>query len=238
MTQQPGAGTLQVQIRHQPSFAVARLLLEPGQRVRCASGALYMRAATLTYEAKMEGGFMGALKRSVGGQSFFTTTWIGDPAASSWLDLALALPGDITTLDIDPAHGIVLTQGSWLASTDDVQLDTKWGGFKSMLGGNRFFAVHLTGSGTAVVASYGALDHFTLEAGQSVVVDLGHVVGYDDGMGAQVQQQGGGFLNSVKSGEWLAVQLTGPGRVWTQSRSIRELSDWVREQVPSQTSSS
>ena len=178
-----------------------------------------------------------AFKRAVGGQSFFTTTWIGDPAAPSFVDLAIALPGDVAVLPVEPAYPLVLTQGSWLASSEPIQLDTKWGGFSSLLGGDRFFAVHLQGAGSAVVASYGAFDVTVLQAGETLVVDLGHVVGYDAGMAVQVQQQGGGFLNSVKSGEWLSMYFAGPGRVWTQSRSIRELSDWVRQQVPTQSSS-
>jgi uncharacterized protein (TIGR00266 family) len=237
MTTQPTAG-LQVEVRHQPSFAVARVHLQPGEQVRAASGSLYMRSGGVTLEAKMEGGLKGAFKRAVGGQSFFTTTWIADPAAPSWVDLSIALPGDVAVIPIQAQYPLVLTQGSWLASSDAIQLDTKWGGFKSMLGGDRLFAVHLAGEGSAVVASYGALDVTVLQAGESIVVDLGHVVGYDAGMAAQVQQQGGGFMNSVKSGEWLSLSVTGPGRVWTQSRSTRELADWVREQVPSNTSSS
>jgi uncharacterized protein (TIGR00266 family) len=226
---------LQVAIRHAPSFAAVRLTIAAGQRIRTASGALYMRDAGLTLEAKMEGGLKGAFKRAVSGQSFFTSTYIGDPQRSTWLDLSQVLPGDIQVLQLDGNTGYVLTQGNWLASTAEVELDTKWGGFKSMLGGDRLIAVHLTGRGEALISSYGALDTFDLPAGQEVMVDLGHLVAYDDTMTVGVQTQGGGLMNSLKSGELLVVKLTGPGRVWTQSRSERELSDWVKRQVPSNT---
>lgn len=230
--------TLSVDVRHAPAFAVARLTLAPGQRVRASSGSLYMRDAAVTVDAKMEGGMKGAFKRAIGGQSFFTSTYVGAPDRPSWVDLTQVLPGEVLTVDLDGGKGLVLTQGNWLASTADIQLDTKWGGFKSMIGGDRVFAVHLSGAGQALVCSYGSIDAFELAAGQEIVVDAGHLVGYDDTMTVNVQTQGGGFMNSLKSGEMIVVKVAGPGRIWTQTRSERELAEWVRRQVPSQTNSS
>lgn len=227
--------SLNVEIRHSPAFAVARLTLAPGQRVRASSGSLYMRDAAITVDAKMEGGLKGAFKRAVGGQSFFTSTFVGPSDRSSWVDLTQVLPGELKTVELDGSQGLVLTQGSWLASTADIQLDTKWGGFKSLMGGDRLFAVHLSGAGQALLSSYGAIDAFELAAGQEILVDSGHLLGYDDTMTVNVQTQGGGFLNSVKSGELIVVRIVGPGRVWTQTRSQSELGDWVRQQVPTQS---
>lgn len=228
----PGADALAVEIRHAPAFAVARLMLAPGQRVRAASGSLYMRDGAVTIDAKMEGGFKGAFKRAIGGQSFFTSTYVGPPDRKSWVDLTQVLPGEVITVPLDGSYGLVLTQGNWLASTDEVQLDTQWGGMRSLIGGERIFAVHLTGRGEALVCSYGSIDVFDLAAGQEVVVDSGHLVGYTDSVTANVQTQGGGLMNSFKSGELVVVRVVGPGRVWTQTRSERELADWVRKQVP------
>lgn len=229
------ANTLAVEVRHSPAFAVARLTLAPNQRVRAASGSLYMRDAGVTVDAKMEGGMFGAFKRAVGGQSFFTSTFVGAPDRDTWVDLTQVLPGEVLTVDIDGTRGLVLTQGNWLASTADIQLDTKWGGFKSLVGGERVFAVHLTGVGQALLCSYGAVDTFELTAGQEIVVDAGHLMGYEDTAQVNVQTQGGGIMNSIKSGELIVVRVTGPGRIWTQSRSERELAAWVRRQVPSQS---
>lgn len=229
------ADTLSVEIRHSPAFAAARLTLAPGQRVRAASGSLYMRDAAVTVDAKMEGGMMGAFKRAVGGQSFFTSTFVGAPDRATWVDLTQVLPGEVLTVDLTGEKGLVLTQGNWLASTADIQLDTKWGGFRSLVGGERIFAVHLSGRGQALLCSYGAIDTFELGAGQEVIVDAGHLMGYDDTATVNLQTQGGGFMNSVKSGELIVVKVTGPGRIWTQSRSERELADWVRRQVPTQS---
>ena len=91
---------------------------------------------------------------------------MGDPSRATWVDLTQTLPGEVLTIDLNGQQGLVLTQGNWLASTADIQLDTKWGGLRSLVGGERIFAVHLTGLGQAPVCSYGAIDSFELAAGQ------------------------------------------------------------------------
>ena len=104
-----------------------------------------------------------------------------------------------------------------------------------MLGGDRLIAVHLAGQGKRWSAPTARSTRSELPAGQEVIVDLGHLVGYEDTMSVNVQTQVAGLANSFKSGEMVVVKVAGPGRVWTQSRSERELADWVRQQVPTNT---
>ena len=67
---------MQVELRHQPSFAVARVHLAPGEQVRAESGAMAMHSFGVNLNAEMRGGLMGALKRGVaGGESLFVTTY-------------------------------------------------------------------------------------------------------------------------------------------------------------------
>ena len=68
---------MDVEIRHSPGFAVARCTLRSGEEVQVESGAMAAMSQGVTLEAKMEGGFFKALKRStLGGDSFFITTYI------------------------------------------------------------------------------------------------------------------------------------------------------------------
>ena len=104
-------------------------------------------------------------------------------------------------------------------------------GARNLFGGEGGFIAHLTGTGQAVVAAYGSLDEHVLPPGQSVVVDSGHLVAYDDTVGMQVRTAGG-LMTSVKSGEGLIVEMSGPGRVWTQSRNPNALVAWLTEVLP------
>lgn len=222
---------MQIEIRHQPAFAVARLTLANGESVKAETGAMAAMSAGVSIEAKMEGGLFKALKRSaLGGDSFFVTTY-SSSADGSWVDVAANLPGDIAVVDVTPDRAVAVTKGSWLANEASVAMDTKWGGAKNLFGGEGGFIAHMTGTGKVVVASYGALDLHTLGAGETFTVDSGHLVAYDDGVG-MVAKTAGGFMNAMKSGEGFVVEMTGPGRVWTQTRNPSGLINWLTQVLP------
>ena len=222
---------MQTEIRHQPGFAVARLTLANAESVKAESGAMAAMSAGIQIEAKMEGGIFKALKRSaLGGDSFFVTTYTAS-ADNAWVDVAANLPGDIAILEVSSDRGVAVTKGSWLANEASVTMDTKWGGSNNLFGGEGGFVAHMTGQGKVVVASYGALDLHTLAAGESFIVDSGHLVAYDDGVGLEAKTAGG-FMNAVKSGEGFVVEMKGPGRVWTQTRNPNGLINWLTQVLP------
>lgn len=222
---------MRVEVRHQPSFAVARLFLGAGETVKAESGAMAAMSNGITIEAKMEGGFMKALKRSaLGGESFFVTTY-SCTVPDGWVDVAAYLPGDIQVITVTPDRGVAVTKGGWLANETSLAMDTKWGGAKNLFGGEGGFVAHMTGSGQVVVGSYGAMDLHELQSGEQFTVDSGHLVAYDDGIGMTTRTVSG-LMTSVKSGEGLVCDMTGPGRVWTQSRNPGALVSWLTEVLP------
>src|SRR5919205_959606 len=169
---------MQIQVRHNPSFAVARAIMAPGETVRAESGAMMATSGGVAVEAKARGGLMKSLKRSVlGGESFFMTTFTA-PEAGGWVDCAARLPGDIFTLDA--SHGLSLTQGSFLCSGGDIEIETNWGGFKNMFGGEGGFMLRAQGTGPVAAACYGALDEIELQPGEQFVLDSGHLVAFSD----------------------------------------------------------
>jgi uncharacterized protein (TIGR00266 family) len=222
---------MQVQVRHQPSFAVARLTLAAGETVKAEAGAMAAMSQGITIEAKMEGGFLKALKRSaLGGDSFFVTSY-NSSVEGGWVDVAAHLPGDIAVVDVTPQQGVAVTRGSWLANASGVEMDTKWGGAKNLFGGEGGFVANMTGTGPVVIGSYGALDLHQLQAGESFTVDSGHLVAYDNTITMQTRTVAG-LMTSMKSGEGIVVDMTGPGRVWTQSRNPSALIEWLTTVLP------
>jgi uncharacterized protein (TIGR00266 family) len=222
---------MKIDVRHAPAFAVARITMAAGETVKAETGAMASMSAGITIEAKMEGGLFKALKRSaLGGDSFFVTSY-SSSAEGSWVDVAANLPGDISVIEVTAAQAIAVTKGSWLANESTVTMDTKWGGKKNLFGGEGGFIAHMTGSGKVVVASYGALDLHELKAGESFTVDSGHLVAYDDTIDMKAKTAGG-VVTSMKSGEGMVVELTGPGRVWTQSRNPSGLVNWLTNALP------
>ncbi|HNJ97932.1 MAG TPA: TIGR00266 family protein, partial [Ilumatobacteraceae bacterium] len=142
------------------------------------------------------------------------------------------LPGDITTYEFTPGRALFIQKGSWLANDVTVSVDTQWGGFKNMFGSEGGFIIRTEGQGTVVFACYGALEVWNLAAGQSLTVDTGHMVAYEDSVSMTMRKaSGGGLIQSFKSGEGLVFDFTGPGRVWTQTRNPTELMSWIQSFV-------
>jgi uncharacterized protein (AIM24 family) len=53
-----------------------------------------------------------------------------------------------------------------------------------------------------------------------------------------VQPRGvGGLKSTVFSGEGLVIQMTGPGRIFIQTRSPQALINWIIPQLPKQSNS-
>jgi uncharacterized protein (TIGR00266 family) len=186
-------------------------------------------------KASTQGGVMKGLKRSVlGGESLFLTTFTA-PASGGWVDVAHHLAGDIIVGPVTSGEPMSITKGCWLASSTGVELDTKWGGFKNLVGGEGGFLVRASGAGTVLLACYGALDTISLAAGESLTVDTGHVVAFGPTVSSQIRKITGGVVQMLKSGEGLVFDFTGPGWVMTQSRNPSALQAWIRQVAPGQT---
>jgi uncharacterized protein (TIGR00266 family) len=222
---------MEIDLRHGPAFATARCTLAPGETVRAESGAMMATSAGVAIEAKASGGLMKSLKRSVlGGESFFITTYTAPPQGG-WVDFAARLPGDAMWLPVD--GGVNITRGCYLCSDAGVEIDTSWGGFKNLAGGEGGFLVRASGQGKVVLAAYGAVDAIDIAAGEAIVVDSGHMVAWTDGVGTQLRRASqGGFIQSAKSGEGFVFDVVGPGRIWTQSRNPGEYIAWLTSELP------
>lgn len=223
---------MEIAIRHDPSFAVARCTLGGSEVVRAESGAMMATSEGIAIEASMQGGLMRSLKRGVlGGESFFITTYTAPPAGG-WVDVAAHLPGDMTIVEVG-SQPVFIQRGSFIASETGVEIDTKWGGFKNLFGGEGGFLLRATGQGTVVLSCYGALDRIRLAEGETVVVDSGHMVAFDEGVTFNLRRAAGGkTIQTLKSGEGFVFDFRGPGEVMVQSRNPDALVQWLTTVLP------
>jgi uncharacterized protein (TIGR00266 family) len=219
---------MQIAIRHSPAYAIARCTLAGGESIRVQPDAMVAHSAGLTLDAKVDGGLMSGLKRKVlGGESFFVTTWTA-PAEGGWIDVATYLVGDVFSLPVN-GNALLVSRGGWVASGGTVEIDAKWGGMKNLMGGEGGFIVRATGHGDIVLACYGALDVFDLAPGERFVLDTNHMVAYDESVQYITRRAAEGkSIQSVKSGEGLVFEFTGPGKVYTQTRSPQSLINWLQ----------
>ena len=224
---------MNVQLRHAPSFTVARCILAGNEVMRTEAGAMIAHSGGVELESKAQGGIMKGLKRSVlGGGSFFVTTYTAPPQGG-WVDVAGVLPGDTVTIDVTPQQPFFLRKGSWIANSAGVEVDTQWGGMANLFGGEGGFGFRASGSGEALVSIYGAVDIMDLEAGETVTIDTGHVVAYELSVNFKMRRaKHGRTMQSLKSGEGWVFDFFGPGRVLLQSRNPEAFAHWVAETNP------
>ncbi len=231
-TTSPGA-TLRFQLVGGNAFAAARVELAPGQGIHAEAGAMVSMSGNVDLQAQLQGGLVGALKRMVTRESLFVSTYtaMGGPAE---VILAPPVPGDVIGVELG-GRALLVQSSSWLASELSVQLDTEFAGFRGLFAGEGLFFIRMSGSGTALLSSFGAIVRRPLAAGTRYVVDTGHVVAFDARMPYQVRKASRrGWLRSIASGESLVAEFEGPGEVYLQTRNLRSLAGALFPFFPSQ----
>ncbi|MCB8988933.1 MAG: TIGR00266 family protein [Ardenticatenaceae bacterium] len=224
---------MKVEVRYQPSYSLAMVTLDAGEAIQTESGAMVGMSPDLEMETAASGGFLKSLSRSMfGGESFFLNTYTAKKAGDS-VALAPPLPGDIAVIELQDEE-LLVQSGSYLASSKGVNVDTKWSGAKTFFGSEGLIMLRVSGTGTLIISSYGAIHAMELAAGQSYVIDTGHLVTFQEHMNYRVKKVAG-WKSTLFSGEGLVAELTGPGKLTLQTRSQDSFLAWLLPKIPKQT---
>ena len=217
------------EVLYRPSYSLLKIKLRQGESVSAESGAMVSMSSCIEIKTAAKGGLFGALKRSVlGGESFFVNTFMANDSGE--VTFAPTLPGDIHDHELK-GRSFYAQSGAYIASSPEIQVDTKWGGAKTFFSREGLFLLKMTGTGNVFLSSYGAIHEIDLEAGQKYVVDTGHMVAFEEGVGYNVKRVGG-LKSTLFSGEGLVCELTGPGKIYIQTRSADAFLAWLIPQIP------
>ncbi len=223
---------MESEILYQPSYALARIRLSAGETVTAEAGAMVSMSEGITIETSIKGGLLAGLKRSfLGGESFFMNTFKA-AAAPGEITFAPPLPGDIVHLQLN-GETIFVQSSSYIASSSDISVDTKWAGAKGFFAKEGLFLLKVRGSGDLFLSSYGAIHEIKLSAGESYTIDNGHMVAFDESVNYKVRRVGG-LKSTLFSGEGLVCTYTGPGRIFMQTRSEDAFLSWLVPHLPNQ----
>lgn len=219
---------MKYELLYQPSFAVARIMLDMGDSIRAESGAMVSMSPSVKLESKATGGIGKMFGRMLGGESAFLTTFTAEQGAGEVL-LAPATPGDIMPMTV--TSPVMVTSGSYLAG--DVSLETETvASMKSFFGGEGLFMLRIKGQGLLLLSAFGAIHAIQLQAGQTYIVDTGHLVAFSDGMGYALKKAAKGLLGSITSGEGIVAEITGPGVIYIQTRTPSGFAGWLSRLMP------
>ena len=224
---------MKVEVLYRPSYSVAQIFLDRSEKIQVEAGAMLAMSADMEIKTEARGGFLKSISRSMfGGESFFMNTYTGAQDGDR-IFLAPPLPGDVAVIEMT-GQSLLVQSGSYLASSEGVQVDTKWSGAKTFFGSEGLIMLRVSGTGTLIVSSYGAIHPVELAAGERFIVDTGHLVTFEEQVGYDIKKVAG-WKSTLFSGEGLVAELTGPGNVNLQSRSQDSFLSWLIPQLPKQT---
>tara|TARA_Y100001936_G_C15902417_1_gene574014 strand:+ start:114 stop:851 length:738 start_codon:yes stop_codon:yes gene_type:complete len=213
------------------AFPFLRVRLATGETVKAESNAMVMMRGGLSLTGKMDGGIGRAIGRMFSGESLFMQEITADKGPGEVM-LATFLPGTMNKIDI-VGDTLLVQAGSFLACDAGVEVSTKVQSLgKAIFGGEGLFVSKVTGNGSVIVSSYGGIQQITLREGEEVVIDNGHLVAWDGYMDYKITKGGNGWFRSVLSGEVLALRFRGPGRIWIQSRNLKDFENWIKSLMP------
>jgi len=217
------------------NLQVARVRLKPGQELYAEAGKMVYKTATVQWETRMTGAtlgakLMGALRRTVTGESLFVTYFRADGGGE--VGFAGSYPGRIQVFDLKPGQTILAQRDAFLFAESAVAFNVAF--VKrlgtGLLGGEGFILEKFTGPGAVFIHAGGDFVEFDLQPGQMLQVDTGCIVAFDESVDYDIQFVGG-IKTALFGGEGLFLAtLTGPGHVVIQSMTLermrRELSPY------------
>lgn len=223
-------------IDHPGAFALATIRLQAGSSISAEAGAMVSMSSNIELKSQMKGGVFGALKRAVGGESAFVSTFTAEGGPGE-VTLAPATPGDVVGIELAGSNYLVQSS-SYLAGDSGLTIDTKFGGLKSFLGGEGLFVLHVSGTGLLLVSSFGSISRKQLHAGERYVVDTGHLVAWHASMPYEIRKAArSGLFSSMLSGEGLVAEFTGPGEILLQTRNLRAFASQLAAFLPTRVQS-
>ncbi len=225
---------MNIDIQERGAFGSALVTLAPGESFISESGAMYRASSNVdidvTTRTRGGGGFLRGLKRLVGGDTFFLSTYKVNDDQHGEVGLAPTLQGEVRRVDLDGNTDWVCAGGSYLASHPDLDLDTQFQGLRGLFSGESLFFIEVKGKGPLLVNAFGRITELSVE--DEMIVDTGHVVAFQEGLRYTISKAGGSWLSSFLAGEGLVMRFTGQGKILVQSHNPKEFGVGLGRKLP------
>ena len=210
------------------NLQIARVRLRAGQQLYAEAGKMVYKTPNVAWDTRMTGEtlgekLLGAIKRKVTGESLFVTYFRADGPGE--VGFAGSYPGRIQAFELAPGQSVMTQRDAFLFAQPGVQLSVAFvkklgAGF---FGGEGFILQKLTGPGLVFIHAGGDFVEFTLQPGESLQVETGCIVAFDETVDYDIQFVGG-IKTAIFGGEGLFLAtLTGPGRLILQSMTLQKL---------------
>ena len=211
--------------------------LSPGQTVVAEAGTMMYMDAAIQMQTKLGDGsdpdqgllkkLWSAASRYMMGEGLFLTHFTNQGAAMARVAFAAPYPGKIIPCDLSTRGSMLAQKGAFLCAPLGTSLSiafTKRFG-AGLFGGEGFILEKIAGNSMALIHAGGTIAMRTLGTGETVRVDTGCIVAFEEQIDYNIQFVGG-IANTLFGGEGVFLaSLTGPGRIMLQSLPFSRLAD-------------
>ena len=211
------------------NLQIVRIKLKPGQEIYAEAGKMVYKTPSVEWRTQMAGEglgqkLFGALKRKLAGESLFMTHF-RPSGGEGEIGLAGDFPGRIQAFELAAGQSILVQRDGFIVAEHTVQFDiafTKRLG-AGFFGGEGFILQKLTGPGVAFIHAGGDFLEFELGPDETLQVDTGCIVAFDESVTYDVQLAGG-IKTGLFGGEGLFLAtLQGPGKAIIQTMTLAKL---------------
>ncbi|HEX6245783.1 MAG TPA: TIGR00266 family protein [Polyangiales bacterium] len=220
--------SLDFDILERPDFAIVRVRLGAGQKIFAEPSVMATMDPTLQLRAGLKGGILGSVGRAIAGESLVLNTFTAERGAGE-LMLAPGAAGEVIHQHLR-GNTIYLQRGAYLAHSEGVEVNAKWGGARGFFSGQGLILLRASGNGDVFFSTYGAV--LELNVTDGLIVDTGYIAAFEDTLHYEVTvlpglSLGGKAKSFFFGGEGLVARFSGQGKVWVQTRTVNPFLSWV-----------
>jgi len=211
---------------------VLTMTVPPGETITTEVGSFMYMHPGMTTQVELNccgsKGCSEGCKRAAGGESFVKVLLINDTGQQGYVGLTPNFPAKVIPIKfgthVEPGRNLIAKSGSYMSELGDVDVgcNLDCNPVSCCCAGLGCCRQNLSGSdgSIAFLNAGGTIVYKHLKEGETITIDSGSVVGFEDSAGLGVRFNGNIGTCCFGGEGCFSTTLTGPGRVYLQSMSV------------------
>ena len=197
---------------------------EQNQTLCTEKGAMSWMSPNMKMETNAGGGIGKVFGRLFSGESIFMNEYTPE-GSSGMIAFASSFPGSIIPYQVTEGNGIIVQKRGFLAMEKGLDLSVYFQKSlgRGFFGGEGFIMQKISGNGMVFLEIDGHCKEYTLNVGESIILDTGYLAAMSETCTMDVQRVKG-VKNMFFGGEGIFhTRVTGPGKVYIQSMPLPQM---------------
>ena len=228
---------MEYKILYEP-FPVVLFDLNDNEEVSCQGGAMSWCSPNMEMQTTSNGGIGKIFGRLFTGESLFMNRYIA--RGKGFIAFSSHFVGTIISVEIRPGRDFIVQKTGYLASYGNIEqtvhFQKKLG--TAFLGGEGLVMQRFSGNGIIFFEIDGYCKEYELKQGEQLVLNTGYLAAMESSVDMDVEMVKGA-KNIFLGGEGIANTIvTGPGKIYVQTKPIAQLAKSLKPYFPTQTTHS